>query len=159
MIGNDRQVSNTPWNYYHYIFRLPLLNNQTTVNYERFTDKTAWNLTQLLDKTPATNQSAMKKTTVEAAEIQFMQDLPAIPLWYNGALGAVEHVAVWTNLPSSTGKGKQTMPVFWRNYFQMTGIETLTNLKPSREQVARAERRPPLSPGGAAAGPPIGTTP
>ena len=56
--GNDRQYSNTPWTYYQYIFQLPILDNQTTVNYERYQNQTAWNLTQQLDKTPSTNTKA-----------------------------------------------------------------------------------------------------
>ena len=39
-------TSNTPWTYYQYIFQLPILENQTTVNYERYSNPTAWNLTQ-----------------------------------------------------------------------------------------------------------------
>ena len=39
-------LSNTPWTYYQYIYQLPIPDNQTTVNYERYSDPTAWNLTQ-----------------------------------------------------------------------------------------------------------------
>ena len=60
VLGNDRQYSNTPWTYYQYIYQLPILSNQTTVNYERFKDTNAWNLTKLLDKTPSTNHTAYK---------------------------------------------------------------------------------------------------
>ena len=42
VLANDRQYSNTPWTYYQYIFQLPILDNQTTVNYERFTSPKAW---------------------------------------------------------------------------------------------------------------------
>ena len=51
LLGNDKQYSNTPWTYYQYIYQLPISDNQTTVNYERYTDQSAWNLTQQLDKT------------------------------------------------------------------------------------------------------------
>lgn len=129
VIGNDRQVANTPWTYYDYIYRLPILDNQTTVNYERFNDPTAWKLTQALDKTPTNNTGAMK-AVISKLQTRFMQDLPAIPLWYNG-MWAQWNTSQWTNFPSSTGAGRQTLPAFWRNYFQMTGIETLANLKPA----------------------------
>ena len=46
VLANDRQYSNTPWTYYQYIFQLPILDNQTTVNYERFASQKAWGLTQ-----------------------------------------------------------------------------------------------------------------
>ena len=58
VLANDRQYSNTPWTYYQYIFQLPILDNQTTVNYERFASEKAWNLTQLLDKTSTSNPKA-----------------------------------------------------------------------------------------------------
>ena len=106
VIGNDQQVSNTPWNYYQYIYRLPLLDNQTTVNYERFTDKTAWNLTQLLDKTPATNQSAMKKT-LSKLQARSHAGSARDPALVQRRLGAVEHVAL-DELPVVHGQGQQT---------------------------------------------------
>ena len=83
VLANDRQYSNTPWTYYQYIFQLPILDNQTTVNYERFSSQKAWNLTQLLDKTPTTNTKAYQ-AVMSKLQTTFMQNLPAIPLWYNG---------------------------------------------------------------------------
>ena len=72
LLGNDRQYSNTPWTYYQYIFQLPILENQTTVNYERYANPTAWNLTKQLDKTPSTNTKAYQAVMSQAAD-----DLPA----------------------------------------------------------------------------------
>ena len=57
LLGNDRQMSNTPWTYYQYIYNLPIADNQTTMNYQRFTDQTAFNLTQKLNRTPSTRPS------------------------------------------------------------------------------------------------------
>jgi peptide/nickel transport system substrate-binding protein len=129
VIGNDQQVANTPWKYYDYIYRLPILDNQTTVNYERFSDPTAAALTTQLDKTPASNQAQMK-AILSKLQTRFLQDLPVIPLWYNG-MWAQWNTSHWTSFPSSTAKGRQTLPAFWRNYFQMTGINTLVNLAPA----------------------------
>ncbi len=90
VIGNDRQLSNTPWTYYDYLFRLPIRENQTTVNYERYTNPTAWKLTQQLDRTPTSNQAAMKSMMSQAAD-----DLPHGPAGDSALvqrrLGAVEH--------------------------------------------------------------------
>ncbi|MGZ8794633.1 MAG: ABC transporter substrate-binding protein [Gaiellaceae bacterium] len=129
LLGNDRQMSNTAWTYYEYIFRLPILDNQTTVNYERYTNATAWNLTQQLDKTPTSNVKAQQAIHSKLQKI-FLQDLPAIPLWYNGAW-AMMSTKYWTNWPSSKGAGLQNMPITWRNYWQMTSIDMLTHLKPA----------------------------
>ena len=130
IIGNDRQLSNTPWSFYDYIYRLPILDNQTTVNYERFSDQTAWNLTQQLDRTPTSNTGAMK-AILSKLQTRFLTDLPVIPLWYNG-VWAQWNTSTWSNFPASSGAGRQTLPAFWRNYFQMTGIDSLAHLKPAK---------------------------
>jgi peptide/nickel transport system substrate-binding protein len=126
VIGNDRQYSNTPWTYYDYIFRLPILDNQTTVNFERYSNARAWNLVKQLNKTPTTNQAALKRINSQIQRI-FMRDLPAIPLWYNG-LWAQWNTTNWSNFPSSGGNN--ALPAMWRNYLQMTSIEMLTRLRP-----------------------------
>jgi peptide/nickel transport system substrate-binding protein len=125
VIANDRQVSNTPWTYYDYIYRLPILKNQTTVNYQRYSNQAAWTLTQQLDKTPASNQAAMK-SILSKLQRMFLRDLPVIPLWYNG-VWAQWNTSNWANWPSS--QNHQVLPAMWRNYLQMTGIELLTGLK------------------------------
>ena len=128
LLGNDRQMSNTPWTYYEYIFRLPILENQTTVNYERYSNATAWGLAQQLDKTQTSNVKAQQAIHSKLQKT-FLQDLPAIPLWYNGAW-AMMSTKYWTNWPSAKGAGMQNMPITWRNYWQMTSIDMLTKLKP-----------------------------
>ncbi len=127
LLGNDRQYSNTPWTYYQYIFQLPIAENQTTVNYERYSNPTAWNLTKALDKTPSTNTKAYQ-AVMSKLQTTFMQDLPAIPLWYNGMWSMV-NTQYWTNWPSAGGA--QATPTSWRNYWQMTSIDMLTSLRPA----------------------------
>jgi peptide/nickel transport system substrate-binding protein len=126
LLNNDRQWSNTPWTYYQYLFQLPILDNQTTVNYERYTNQKAWSLTQALDKIPSTNTKGIQ-TTMSSLQKIFMQDLPTIPLWYNG-MWSMMSTKYWTNWPSD--KGNQYTPTAWRNYWQMTSIDMLTHLKP-----------------------------
>jgi peptide/nickel transport system substrate-binding protein len=128
VIANDRQISNTPWSYYDYIYRLPILKNQTTVNYERFSDPEAWSLTQQLDRTPATDQAAMKEI-LSKLQSRFLNEMPAIPLWYNG-LWAQWNTARWSNWPSEDGN--QVLPAMWRNYLQMTGIDMITHLSATK---------------------------
>jgi peptide/nickel transport system substrate-binding protein len=125
LLGNDRQYSNTPWTYYQYIYRLPILENQTTMNFERYTNQTAWKLTNGLDKIPSTNTAAYQAQMSKLQKV-FMQDLPAIPLWYNG-MWAMFNTKYWTNWPSA--EGAQYTPASWRNYWQMTSIDMLTHLK------------------------------
>jgi peptide/nickel transport system substrate-binding protein len=58
-----------------------------------------------------------------------MQDLPMIPLWYNGIWSQVT-TKYWTNWPAANSS-RQYVPVMWRGYLQMTGIDTITHLKKS----------------------------
>jgi len=128
VLGNDRQYSNTPWTYYQYIYQLPLSKNQTSTNYERYTDQSAWNMTQKLDKTLTSNTKAYQ-SVMTSLQTTFLQNLPAIPLWYNG-MWAMYNTKYWTSWPSSTSN--QYTPTSWRNYFQMTSIDMLTHLKPAK---------------------------
>lgn len=127
LLSNDRQWSNTPWTYYQYIYQLPILENQTTTNYERYTNQRAWSLVQQLDKIPSSNKAAYQRVMTQLQTL-FLQDLPAIPLWYNGMWSMV-NTKYWTNWPSA--KSKQFTPTSWRNYWQMTSIDMLTNLRPA----------------------------
>jgi peptide/nickel transport system substrate-binding protein len=127
LLGNDRQYSNTPWTYYQYIYQLPILANQTSTNYERYLNKNAWNLTKGLDKIPSTNKAAYR-AQMSKLEKTFLQDLPVIPLWYNG-MWAMFNTKHWKNWPSTTGR--QYTPSSWRNYWQMTSIDMLTHIKPA----------------------------
>jgi peptide/nickel transport system substrate-binding protein len=127
LLGNDRQFSNTPWTYYQYIFQLPILSNQVNVNYERYNNPAAWNLTKQLDKTPSSNKRAYQ-SVMSKLQTVFLQDLPAIPLWYNGMWSMV-NTQYWTGWPSNNGN--QYTPTSWRNYWQMTGIDMLTSLRPA----------------------------
>ncbi len=127
VLANDRQYSNTPWTYYQYIFQLPILDNQTTVNYERFSSQKAWDLTQLLDRTPTSDTVAYQKAMTQLQTV-FLKNLPAIPLWYNG-MWAMFNTKYWTNWPSSTGQHFTTTA--WNNYWQMTSIDMLTHLRPA----------------------------
>ena len=127
LLGNDRQYSNTPWTYYQYIFQLPILENQATVNYQRYENQTAWNLTKGLDKIQTTNAKAYQAQMSKLQTI-FLQDLPAIPLWYNG-MWSMANTKYWTNWPSA--KSGNYTPTSWRNYWQMTSIDMLTHLKPA----------------------------
>jgi peptide/nickel transport system substrate-binding protein len=128
LLGNDRQYSNTPWTYYQYIYQLPITDNQTTTNYERYKSSKAWNLTLGLDRIPSTNAQA-RRTQMARLETTFLQNLPVIPLWYNG-MWAMYNTKHWKNWPSST-TSRQYTPASWRNYWQMTSIDMLTHLKPA----------------------------
>ena len=125
VINNDRAFANTPYSYYDYVYRLPLLSTQTAANFSRYSSPQAWSLAQKLNKIPSTD---VKRAMGIHTQIQklFLQQLPAIPLWYNG-MWAQYNTTYWTNFPTSTGN--QATPSTWNGYLNMTGIDALAKLK------------------------------
>jgi peptide/nickel transport system substrate-binding protein len=132
VINNDKQLGNTPYTYYDYLFHLPIADNQTFANYSRFTQAGAapWALTLKLNKVKSSNLVLGKKINSQIQKY-ILDYLPAIPLWYNG-MWSQYNTEVWTNFPKATGKGLQTTPTTWNGYLNMTGINTLANLKQSK---------------------------
>jgi peptide/nickel transport system substrate-binding protein len=132
VINNDKAFGNTPYVYYDYLFRLPVAEQQTVVNFSRFTAAGArpWALTTQVNKIKSSDVARAKRVHSQIQRF-ILQDLPAIPLWYNG-MWAQFNTSVWTNFPSSTGRGLQNTPSTWNGYLNMTGINALANLKKSR---------------------------
>ena len=124
-IVNDAQISNTPWSYYNWMFRTPFVANQG--NYGRYFNAAAWKLVQKLDTTPTSNVTAMKSIISQLQTIS-LQDLPVIPLWYNGMWSQASN-AVWTNWPSAAAGSPHYVPVTWRGYWNMGAVLMLTTLK------------------------------
>jgi peptide/nickel transport system substrate-binding protein len=130
VVDNNYAISDNPWTYWNGIYHLPLIQaatGQTNFNFERYQNPTAWTLVQRLDKTPLTNTTAIQEINSKLQTI-LMQQMPLIPLWYNG-MWAQFTSKYWTNWPSSTTSRKY-VPVMWNAYLQMTGIDTITHLKP-----------------------------
>jgi peptide/nickel transport system substrate-binding protein len=126
-IMNDRQLSNSPWTYYSWVFRQPIQTIQNAGNFGRYKNTTAWNLVKQLDATPTTNLTAMK-SVMSKLETIIMKDLPIIPLWYNGLWSQASN-SVWTNWPSNTAGSPHYVPSTWRGYWQMGAVLMLTQIK------------------------------
>ena len=132
VINNEKQIGNTPYTYYDYLFHLPIAESQTFANFSRFTQAGAapWALTLKVNKLKSSNVAAAKKVHSKIQKY-ILEYLPAIPLWYNG-MWAQYNTSVWTNFPTATGKGLQNTPSTWNGYLNMTGIDALANLKRNR---------------------------
>ena len=126
-IANDASIANTPWAYYNWMFRQPIQSVQNAGNDGRYKNATIWSLVQQLDATSTSNVAGMKKIISQIQTIQ-LQDLPIIPLWYNGAWSQASNT-VWTNWPSSATGSPHYMPVTWRGYWNMGAVLMLTTLK------------------------------
>ena len=132
VVDNPAQLSDNPWTMWNIVYHLPVLTTgtgQTNFNFERYSNPTAWSLVQRLDKTPLTDTAAIKEINSKLQKI-LMQQMPVIPLWYNG-IWAQFVSKNWTNWPSST-TSRQYVPVMWNGYLQMTGIDVITHLKPAK---------------------------
>jgi peptide/nickel transport system substrate-binding protein len=129
-LDNHWQISDNPWTYWNGIFHLPIITTgtgQVNFNFERYTNQKAWTLVKKLDKTPLTNTATIKQINDQLQTI-LMQQLPIIPLWYNGqwAQFTSKH---WTNWPAAN-TNRQYVPIMWNNYLNMTGIDMIAHLKP-----------------------------
>lgn len=128
VINNEVQLSNSPWTYYDYIFRMPLQEGSgKNRNFGGYENPDAWALVQQLDKTPVDDVAGMQAITSQLQEV-FLTDLPVIPLWYNGLWSQVSN-AVWTNWPSSDTDNNR-LPSTWNGYWQMGAVLMLTELEP-----------------------------
>ena len=63
VINNEKQIGNTPYTYYDYLFHLPIAEKQTFANFSRFTAGGAkpWALTLKLNKTKSTRTSRRRR--------------------------------------------------------------------------------------------------
>jgi peptide/nickel transport system substrate-binding protein len=136
VLANERQVSNTPWTYYDFMFRMPVLPRQTTVNFARYENPAAWSLVERLDRTRTSDEAEMKRVLARLQEIHLTQ-MPIIPLWSSG-LWAQYSETVWTGWPSAGGR--EVFPTSWRDYWQMGSIYMLAALTPAPARARAATR-------------------
>ena len=130
LIYNEKPIGPTPYTYYDLLFHLPIASQQTFANFPRYTASgpKPWALTLALNKVKPGNVDAAKAIHAKIQKY-ILEDLPAIPLWYNG-MWAQYNTTYWTNYPSESGKGLQNVPSTWNGMLNMTGIDALAKLKP-----------------------------
>jgi peptide/nickel transport system substrate-binding protein len=125
-------LSNTPWTYYDWLFRSPIRDQMTNGNFGRYDNQAVFDLVVELDKTPLDDKAAMQEVMSALQEIQ-LQELPVIPLWYNGAWFQA-HTGVWGNYPSAVEGAPKYFPVFWNNYVQFGFLLAITELEPAEAE-------------------------
>jgi peptide/nickel transport system substrate-binding protein len=69
------------------------------------------------------------KTVISKLQRIMLNDMPLIPLWYNGMWSQV-NTTYWTHWPSSAEDANHWLPSSWRGYWNMTAIRMLTDLEP-----------------------------
>ncbi|MEJ3748869.1 ABC transporter substrate-binding protein [Actinomycetes bacterium KLBMP 9797] len=127
LLNNWTQLSNTPWTYYNYLFRQPVQAQQFNQNFQRYQNQQAWALTEKLSRTPSDDPAY--KTTISQLQKISLDELPAIPLWYNG-LWAQYNDSVWTNWPSDAAGAPKAFPSTWNNLYESGSIKMFAEIRP-----------------------------
>jgi peptide/nickel transport system substrate-binding protein len=126
LINNRSYVTNSPWSHFQYLFELPVRDTQRIGNFSRWEDELAWELTQELATLPA-DDPRYPEAIAELQRIA-MRDLPAIPIWYNGAWSQASN-AVWTGWPSGDVDAPGYYPSFWNEMWGLGGVRMLTEIR------------------------------
>jgi peptide/nickel transport system substrate-binding protein len=129
-VDNQEQMGNTVWAYYDWIFQNPIedIASMGDGNYGRYENQEAFDLVVELVKTPVGDVEALKAITSQLQRIM-LEDMPVIPMWYNG-LWAQVNSSTWTNWPSSAEDASHYLPATWRGYWNMGAIRLLAEIEP-----------------------------
>ena len=129
-LDNNAQLDSTPWSYFQRVYALPIEKQQTAqLNWERFSSPSDWALVQQAGSTPVTD-TAKLNSIYSQLEKDFLQQLPQIPVWFNGAWFQ-GNTKYWTNY-AANGTGNENTPVMWGGYLgAMTTVYALAALSPA----------------------------
>ncbi|MEU5872356.1 ABC transporter substrate-binding protein [Glycomyces sp. NPDC047369] len=125
LVNNDSRLTNSPWSHFRYLFQLPVADAQLTGNYSRWENEDAWELTQELS-TVATEDPRFTEIIAELERFA-LRDLPAIPVWYNGAWSQASN-AVWTGWP--TADDGAVYASAWDEMWGFGAVRMLTGITP-----------------------------
>ncbi|MBS3765313.1 ABC transporter substrate-binding protein [Candidatus Bipolaricaulota bacterium] len=123
-------VSNSPFTFYEWLFQSPIKDSMSNGNFGRYENQEVFDLVTELNKTPTSDDQAMKETVSDIQDI-FLTDLPAIPLWFNG-MWFQANTDHWKNWPSGAEDTPDHMPSTWSGNWEMGGLLTLTELEPAK---------------------------
>jgi peptide/nickel transport system substrate-binding protein len=130
-LNNWAAMSNTPWTAFNLFFRHPIDPVMQSGNFGRYENQETFDLVDELALIQMSDEAGMQSKCAEIETIM-LQEVPMIPLWYNG-LWAQYSNAVWTNWPSVADDSPNTLPTTWSGYWQLGGLETLITLQPVGE--------------------------
>ncbi len=102
-------VSMTPYTYLYWLFGYPVQKYMYNGNFERYSNS---EITKLIDKIATYKLDNVKALTPLYSKLEkiFLQEMPVIPLWYNGQW-YLANQSVWTNYP--TAKNPYVWPSTW----------------------------------------------
>ena len=97
-IDNRKNLSNTPWTFYNYLFRLPISERQLDENFGSLRQRGGLGAGQPAGPHPRRRHRGPQGRHVQLQRIS-LTDLPAIPLWYNGAWAQMGNLVWRTGRP------------------------------------------------------------
>lgn len=118
-IDNSAGLSATPWDYFDRVFSLPVHATQAWgYNLARLDDPAAWGL---VEKAATTMPSDTKQLSRIYAQLEadFLQQVPAVPMWYSGAWFQA-NTTYWEGYPSSSASDDHYTPVMWAGWLGST---------------------------------------
>jgi peptide/nickel transport system substrate-binding protein len=128
VINNWTELNNTPWTNYRYLFQLPIQDIQPNQNFARYENPQAWELTQELARL-SVGETGFQEVISQLQQIALVE-MPAIPMWYNGAWSQVNN-NTWTNWPSAQEGTPDHYPVTWGGYFEKGAIYMFAEIEPA----------------------------
>jgi peptide/nickel transport system substrate-binding protein len=130
-LDNNASLDSSPWSYFQRVYNLPIQKQQTAqLNWERYSSPSDWALVQQAASTPVSDTAKLDSIYTQL-ETSFLQQLPEIPVWYNGAWFQ-GNTKYWTSYPSSSIASDQNTPVMWYGYLgAMTTVYALADLRPA----------------------------
>jgi peptide/nickel transport system substrate-binding protein len=129
-LDNNASLDSTPWSYFQRVYALPIQAQQTAqLNWERLSSPADWNLVQQAGTTPVTDTAKLSAIYTQL-ETDYLQQMPQIPVWYNGAWfqGTTKY---WTGF-AANGTANENTPSMWAGYLgAMTSVYALAKLTPA----------------------------
>jgi len=129
MMDNPNGVSQTPYTYFYSLFGYPVQQYMYNGNFERYTDPQVTNLLNQIAAFPLDDTTGLQPLYSQL-EKTFLQEMPAIPLFYNG-MWYLANSSIWTNFP--TANNPYCWPSTYNNANVTAGSLLLyTHIKPAQ---------------------------
>lgn len=124
--NNTSKATSTPWTIYNWLFANLIGNRANNGNYSRYVDSGIKSIIDEFNRTPMDEVEKGKAVLSELEEI-CLDEMPFIPLWYNG-LWFESNTQVWSNWPSSETDTNPNYPCAWANRWQDGLLKLLTKI-------------------------------
>lgn len=126
-LNNWAVLSNTPWTLYNLLFNEPIQEIMGSGNFGRYDNQEVFDLVDALAAVPVDDIAGMQAVCSDIQQIM-VDDVPMIPLWYNGAWAQFSS-STWTGWPTEADDTPNLPPVTWSGYWQTGGLLMLIELE------------------------------